>query len=237
MEKSTRKNMYLLAVKKVHESLLFTNPYIKYVLVKNERKPKFIIGIFDDIDEINCVYKPHLNNSTVLLENLKYNHPVFSEQTEMCEEGYILSLIDDGFVPVFIDIKSHANLWDHIDYYMGYFDTKKDIIIQYLKFCQSSGINLTLLSEYSDLSINDLYYLYIKNEQMIFYFNKGENFISLNFHEDGYISMKISSTWYPEFKEAFRNCLNFSIDDVVFRDEIQKDIDEVIQKLGDKEHE
>ena len=54
MEKSTRKNMYLLANKKVHESLLFTNPYIKYVLMKNERKPQFIIGIYDDIDEINC---------------------------------------------------------------------------------------------------------------------------------------------------------------------------------------
>lgn len=79
MEKSTTKNMYLLAVKKVHKSLLFTNLYIKYVLAKNVRKPKFIIGIFDDIDEINCVYKPHLNNATVLLENLKYDHPIFSE--------------------------------------------------------------------------------------------------------------------------------------------------------------
>lgn len=45
MEKSIRKNMYLLANKKVHESLLFTNPYIKYVLMKNERKPQFIIGM------------------------------------------------------------------------------------------------------------------------------------------------------------------------------------------------
>lgn len=77
----------------------------------------------------------------------------------------------------------------------------------------------------------------IYNEQMIFNFNKGENFISLNYHEDGYISLKISSTWYPDFKEAFRNCLNFSIDDVVFRDEIEKDIDDVIKKLGDGEYE
>ena len=82
MEKSIRKNMYLLANKKLHESLLFINPYIKYVLMKNERKPQFIIGIYDDIDDINCIFEPKNDNEQVIIEDLEYKHPIFSEETD-----------------------------------------------------------------------------------------------------------------------------------------------------------
>lgn len=165
MEKSKRKNMYLLANKKVHESLLFTNPYIKYVLMKNERKPQFIIGIYDDIDEINCVFEPNNDNDQVILEDLEYKHPIFSEETEVCEEGYILSMISEGYEPVFIDIQTHVKLWDFIDYHIDTVDAEIDTIMDYLNYCHSSGINPSLLSEYSDIVINDLYAIYLKDEK------------------------------------------------------------------------
>lgn len=166
MEKSKRKNMYLLANKKVQESLLFTNPYIKYVLMKNERKPQFIIGIYDVIDEINCVYEPHPDNAPVFLEDLEYKHHIFSEETEACEEGYILSLISEGYEPVFIDIQTHVKLWDFIDYHMDTVDSEKATVLCYLKYCRSSGISPDLLSEYSDITINDLYAIYMKDEKL-----------------------------------------------------------------------
>lgn len=166
MEKSKRKNLYLLANKKVHESLLFTNPYIKYVLMKNERKPQFIIGIYDDIDEINCVFEPNNDDDQVILEDLEYKHPIFSEETGVCEEGYILSMISEGYEPVFIDIQTHIKLWDFIDYYINTVNVEIDIIMNYLNYCSSTGINSILLSEYSDIIINDLYAIYMKDEKL-----------------------------------------------------------------------
>lgn len=166
MEKSTRKNMYLLANKKVHESLLFINPYIKYVLMKNERKPQFIIGIYDDMDDINCIFEPKNDNDQVILEDLEYKHPIFSKETDVCEEGYILSVISEGYEPVFIDIQTHIKLWDFIDYYIDTMDAEIDTIMNYLNYCYSSGINSNLLSEYSDIIINDLYAIYMKDEKL-----------------------------------------------------------------------
>ena len=166
MEKSTRKNMYLLANKILHESLLFITPYIKYVLMKNERKPQFIIGIYDDIDDINCIFEPKNDNEQVILEDLEYSHPIFSKETEVCEEGYILSMISEGYEPVFIDIQTHVKLWDFIDYHMDTVDSEKATILCYLKYCRSSGISPDLLSEYSDITINDLYAIYMKDEKL-----------------------------------------------------------------------
>lgn len=164
MDQSNRKKLFLLVVKKVHESLLFTNPQIKYILMKNERKPQFIIGIFDDIDEINCIYEPCPNNVPIFIENLEYSHPIFSEMTESCEEGYILSMIDEGYEPIYIDIQTHAHLWDYIDYFMTEMDHTKDTIIKYLEYCRASGIHPSVLIEYSDMYINDLYAIYINDK-------------------------------------------------------------------------
>lgn len=240
MDTMIKKNMYLLANKVVHESRLFTNPQIKYVFIKNERKPQFVIGVRDDIDEIECIFHTSQANEPTLLEDLTYNHPIFSQETEVCEEGYLLSLMDEGYEPIFIDIQSHANLWDFIDYYMDILDSKEDTITKYIDYCALSGINPTLLSEYSDLIINDLYDVYIKEDQMIFCFNKDGDYIFLNHHDNEYIVESVNDSeekTYPTFKEAFQNFLNLSIEDIAFRHIIEKDVSEAIERLGEKTHE
>ena len=240
MEKSIRKNMYLLANKKVHESLLFTNPYIKYVLMKNERKPQFIIGIYDDIDELDCVFEPNNDNDQVILEYLEYKHPIFSEETEACEEGYILSLISEGYEPVFIDIQTHVKLWDFIDYHMDTVDSEKETILCYLEFCLNAGINPDLLSEYSDISINNLYKLFIKDTYSILCYNKYGNFLSLDHDGNDYVlglmdnSKKVQ---YTDFNSAFHDFLSIVLEDITSTHAIKEDLGETLRKLGEKEHE
>lgn len=45
-------------------------------------------------------------------------------------------------------------------------DAEIDTIMNYLNYCYSSGINPILLSEYSDMIINDLYAIYMKDEKL-----------------------------------------------------------------------
>lgn len=240
MEKSIRKNMYLLANKKVHESLLFTNPYIKYVLMKNERNPQFIIGIYDDIDELHYVFEPNNDNDQVILEDLEYKNPIFSEETEVCEEGYILSLISNGYEPVFIDIQTHVKLWDFIDYHMDTVDYEKATIICYLKYCRSSGITPELLFEYSDITINDLYAIYMEDENMILCYNKSNTYIFLDHESNKYTIESLENpegTTYKDFKSAFHDFLSMVLEDITSTHAIKEDLGETLIKLGEKEHE
>lgn len=188
MNNPKRYNMYLLAVKKVHESRLFTSPHIKYVFTKNDRKPQFLIGISDEIDEINCIYELCSDNRLIYLEDLEYADSIFSDITEDCEEGFILSVMSEGYDPVFIDIQTHVCLWDYIDYYITEIEKEKETIIKYLEFCYSTGISSYLLSEYSDILINNLYSIYFKDPFMILIHKTHDNFLVSNSYEDGYIN-------------------------------------------------
>lgn len=75
-------------------------------------------------------------------------------------------MISEGYEPVFIDIQTHIKLWDFIDYYIDTVNAEIDTILNYLNYCYSSGINSNLLSEYSDIIINDLYAIYMKDEKL-----------------------------------------------------------------------
>ena len=240
MNKLIKKNMYLLANKTVYESRLFIDPQIKYIFMKNERKPQFVIGIYDPVDEIECIFNSVTADESISLENLKYSHPIFSEETGVCEEGYLLSLMDEKYESIFIDIPTHAKLWDFIDYYMDILDSKEDMIIKYLEFSRSSGINSILLSEYSDSIINNLYAIYLKDEKMILSYNKCDNYVYLDHDENGYIIESLENpkgTTYRDFKSAFYDFLSIVLNDITSTHSIQEELNETLIKLGEKKHE
>lgn len=96
-------------------------------------------------------------------------------------------MISEGYEPVFIDIQTHIHLWDFIDYHIGTVDTEKDTLLHYLEYCHSSDIAPSLLLEYSDVTFNNLYDIFLNDKQSIFFYNALGGYIFLNHHDNGFL--------------------------------------------------
>lgn len=145
------------AIKLIYDSTMFMMPNIKYIMVKKGKKNKYMIGIQEIVDKTNYIYISHHKKKLIKAEDIHYFNKDDEENFDICEEGFVLFHLNDGYELIYMDIGFHAKMWLFIDDFLPSISLHRIEIQKYLNFCRSTGINVTLLEELIEISLNNLY--------------------------------------------------------------------------------
>ncbi len=145
------------AIKLIYDSAMFVIPYLKYIMVKKGKKNKYMIGIQEVADKTNYIYISHHKKKLIKADDIHYLNKVDEENFDICEEGFVLFHLNNGYELIYIDIGFHAKMWLFIDDFLPSIFLHEKEVQKYLNFCRSTGVNVTLLEELIEIPLNNLY--------------------------------------------------------------------------------
>ena len=116
-----------------------------------------MIGIQEIVDKTNYIYISHHKKKLIKADDIRYFNKVDEDNFDICEEGFVLFHLNDGYELIYTDIGFHAKMWLFIDDFLPSIFLHEKEVQKYLNFCKSTGINVTLLEELIEIPLNNLY--------------------------------------------------------------------------------
>lgn len=158
MEQINKKQIYYDIEKTINTSKLFENPVIDLILDINDKNERIVYLHEFEKEQSQAMYV--INQDETLTEtqiNQDDENNIYSEPFYSTFEGAFFKKLNESNTNIiYISLDFHISLWKFIDNHYDEICLIIDSLIEYAIYCKSTGINHTIINEYSDVELLDI---------------------------------------------------------------------------------
>lgn len=158
MEQINKKQIYENIAKTINTSKLFEHPVIDLILDVNDTNERIVYIHELEKEQSQAMYV--VNQDETLTEtpiNQNDEISIYSKPFSTTFEGqFFRKLNDHNTNIIYISLDFHICLWKFIDEHYDEICLIIDSLIEYAIYCKSTGINHTIINEYSDVELLDI---------------------------------------------------------------------------------
>lgn len=145
------KEMFIEEIREILLEMGFIEPKIKYIL---KNKNQMIIGVFNEYNSYVCFISE--KEAKVISENSIKLKKKYKNAVDECIESFILMKLTQSYKMIYSCLNIHFNIWNFVDCNLDNMEIFLDGILEYINYCNETGINHKLINNYGYWLVDDL---------------------------------------------------------------------------------
>lgn len=169
------RNIKKIIFEHINESNLFNRPIVDFILYDDTNLPgKTIIGLHEEDNENSSIIYDLQTEESIILNEMIFNtkDQIMTDLYKGTPESYLIVQLENDQVDInYVSLQFHIKLWKYISSLEEQIRWNYFSIKYYLKYCERTGINFTILKTYSDDKFEDLIanFKFIGGEDLFFH--------------------------------------------------------------------